>query len=309
MRRLYEFLLSLHPPAFRQRFSAEMLEAFDAEGGSWRLLGDVAASVLRQRLLRPEFDEPAMAFAPIEIVQPTATILLRGALVSAVLFTAAALSMNGGGGARRFMIGVHYPTKSLLPLDRRSFQEAGGDTEVRLESKPDDPWRAAAEQYFKIIRVLRALDGDQDLTISHVELVTALPALRRLDGDRDGRLSAEECGFQGNQARLAFMAFHPVLGALDSDHDGQISASEMQASPLSLQKLDRNGDGSLSPWEVMPDDVANQAALILSRGDGSVELIKGADRNHDGVTTVDELAQELRFRQERQKQLDAARTR
>ncbi len=51
IRHLYQTLLYLHPPAFREQFGDEMLWIFDETaggGGTIGLLGDGAASALRQ---------------------------------------------------------------------------------------------------------------------------------------------------------------------------------------------------------------------------------------------------------------------
>jgi D-alanyl-D-alanine carboxypeptidase len=56
-RSLYRLLLKLHPPAFRQRFAAEMLWIFDeaaAAQGVPRLFADAFVSLLRQWVARPE---------------------------------------------------------------------------------------------------------------------------------------------------------------------------------------------------------------------------------------------------------------
>ena len=53
VRILYQCLLRMHPPAFRERFAGEMLEIFDAsESGARPLLLDGLASLGRQWLLR-----------------------------------------------------------------------------------------------------------------------------------------------------------------------------------------------------------------------------------------------------------------
>ena len=127
------------------------------------------------------------------------------------------------------------------------------------------------------------------------------------------------------RARLTFMRENPVLAALDTDHDGEISAVEIANSPTSLKRLDRNGDGSLTPDELIPDQQAVQAATIMIRldtnrdgvisraeweaeGDQALHaLFQGADRNHDGVVTQAELRRELGLRAEIIRNLKAAR--
>ena len=46
----------------------------------------------------------------------------------------------------------------------------------------------------------------------------------------------------------------------DADHDGKLSASEISASADVLRKLDKNGDGNVTPDELM-------AAMPRPRGD------------------------------------------
>jgi len=52
MRGIYRFLLLLHPPRFRRRFSEEMLMIFDESPKKAALFADGVASIARQWLLR-----------------------------------------------------------------------------------------------------------------------------------------------------------------------------------------------------------------------------------------------------------------
>jgi Ca2+-binding EF-hand superfamily protein len=221
----------------------------------------------------------------------------------------------------------------VLPVDRSSVAEAEPTSEIGVKDPAPDPLYQLANFYFGIIRVLNVLDVDRDRIISTSEIVAAPKALARLDTDHDGKLSPEECGFslEENQkakldpqfvqrARLEFMQFNPVLAALDADHDGEISAAEIGNSSAALKTLDKNRDGALSPVELIPDPLDIQTAMILSRldknRDGRIsreeraeplrELLEHADRNGDGFTTANELARELKLRDEMKKQLEKA---
>jgi Ca2+-binding EF-hand superfamily protein len=348
LQRMYLWLIRLHPHCFRQRFSEEMREIFEEVSGHrgvTSLFADAFVSLFRQWVLRSEFKEPILVADPIfrsfNPYKPRPTALLNGVLISAALLFAVVLTMGHGGSPRQaFLIGAYHPSPQLVPVDRSSFADSELNTTVKFGREPHDPWRAIASFYFKVIRVLGVLDADQDLVISRWEIAVAPAALRRLDIDHDGKLSPEECGFSlgvdsgtvldpqfVRRARLEFMRANPVLAVLDADGDGEISETEIMNSPDALRKLDGNRDGSLTPNEVIPDNAAIQAAMILSRFDpdrtGKIvlpqrtsdevtplrELLEGADRNHDGVVTADELTKELRLREEQRRQFEnAART-
>jgi Ca2+-binding EF-hand superfamily protein len=347
LRPLYVWLIRLHPRYFRQRFAEEMLQIFEEVSGPRAvasLFADAFLSLFRQWIFRSEFRHPILAtpetpiFRTFDPYKPRPAVLLNGGLISAALLFAVVLTMGHGGSPKQaFLIGVYHPSPRLVPLDRSSFTEDQLNTVVKFEREPEDPWREIASMYFKLIPVLGALDADQDLVISPWEMANAPAALRRLDRDHDGKLSPEECGFSLSadpeavfdpefvrRARLDFMRANPVLAVLDANHDGEISEVEIVTSPAALKRLDKNGDGSLTPEEVLPDLVANQAALIFSRldtnRDGKIsgaeltseearplrELLESADRNHDGAITGEELTRELRIRQEQRRQFENA---
>jgi Ca2+-binding EF-hand superfamily protein len=356
LRWLYIQLLWAHPAQFRYRFCDEMLEVFDHSRGlneRLRLLLDGLVSLWRQWVLRPEYRQPwqsvaasgpiydVLTFQQIEPYKPRGIALAQGGLVALLLLLGMVNAINHGGGkVRTFLIGMHRPGHGLIRVDRASFEAGKLNTTVDNGRDSDDPWRPFARSYFRIIRVLSALDADGNLIISSPEMINAPAALRRLDLNHDGKLSAEECGFlppgdfDGTVDRVAryrrdFMRDNPVLAALDSDHDGEISAAEIANSPAALQSLDFNQDGSLTPYELIPSQALSRAAAMMTRfdtNDAGVISVQGvsnedadaasirriltaADRNHDGVVTRGELIVELAGRTVTQpKQVPASRT-
>lgn len=44
----------------------------------------------------------------------------------------------------------------------------------------------------------------------------------------------------------------PLMDALDTNHDGIIDSNEIANAPAALRKLDKNGDGKLTPDELRP---------------------------------------------------------
>jgi hypothetical protein len=280
LRTCYSLLLRLHPAPFRHCYEKEMLAIFDDVAACGSVLGlftDATVSLFRQWVLRPEFrhtqlDEPIPVtsgdvplLASLDSYTPRPTTILIGCLLSVAFFSAVVTVSIRPGKLSSWLNGVHQARESVLPSSRSSLAESEPNTVVRLGEKPENPWRAVASAYFKSMPVLGALDANGDFLISPREIIAAPTALRRLDLNHDGRLSPEECGFSSDlrsldapdpkfvkEAQREFMRTHPVLAALDADHDGDISAEEIRNSSRYLRTLDRNGDGFLTPNEVMP---------------------------------------------------------
>lgn len=267
-RRLYCWLVGLHPRRFREDFGEEMIAIFDQvaehrERGA--LCIDALVSLLRQWLLRPPHQEPVLStplFHLLDSSLPSRTALVNGTVLSLVFLTALTFFIGRSGHPPGLDIATALRPR-VLGVDRSSALQA---TKINLKSEGDDPLYPFANAYFRMIRPLDILDADHDWVISFREIMTAPAALRRLDWNHDGKLSPEECGFYSGKtlktkldpqlvqrARLDFMRLNPVLAALDADHDGEISADEIKNSAAALRTLDKNRDGSLAPDEVLPD--------------------------------------------------------
>lgn len=283
LRWLYIQLIWLHPAPFRWRFGDDMLDDFDrtALPARPRYFADAVASLARQWLLRPEFRPESMPvaadasletwgvplFQTIESYKPHPAALVEGGLL-AILSISLAVVLIGkaGGGARPFLIGLHFSKPGLLQIDRNSMTASDLNTTVKLGPDPFEVWLKLARPYFASLTILRVLDADRDLTLSPWEIRNAPAALRKLDMNHDGRLTPEECGLHIDpdsvppvlpaQLRQDFMSYHPVLAALDADHDGEISAWEMEHAAQSLKTLDRNRDGYLTADELIPFEMA-----------------------------------------------------
>ena len=100
-----------------------------------------------------------------------------------------------------------------------------------------------------------ALDASGDGMIDASEMAGAPTALKQLDKSGDGQLTPDECRAprsDGHGGSGAGRPLPPIVSALDANGDGVIEASEMADAPSSLIKLDKNGDGQLSPDEYRP---------------------------------------------------------
>ena len=115
-----------------------------------------------------------------------------------------------------------------------------------------------------------ALDANDDGHIDATEIANAPAALKKLDKNGDGRLTSDEYfpprpggpggpgGSAGPEAGPGGSGSprprrtNPLVAAIDLDGDGILSAVERAQAPASLKKLDKNGDGKLSPDEYRP---------------------------------------------------------
>jgi hypothetical protein len=108
--------------------------------------------------------------------------------------------------------------------------------------------------------ILAALDSDRDGTLSNVEIAAAPVMLRALDRNDDGLISPDElraadANDRTSRPQRSAMAFNVVM-TLDANHDGDIQWLEIANAVSSLKRLDRNGDGELTPEELRPVLVA-----------------------------------------------------
>ena len=116
--------------------------------------------------------------------------------------------------------------------------------------------------------IIKALDTNGDGIIDANEIANAPAALKTLDKKGDGKLTIDEyigpwargangpaSGPDGRRPPLL-----PLVTALDVNGDGIIDATEIANASAALLKLDKKGDGKLTPDEYLPPR--------LARGDG-----------------------------------------
>jgi hypothetical protein len=123
------------------------------------------------------------------------------------------------------------------------------------------------------------LDANDDGIIDATEITNAPVALRTLDRNGDGKLTEDEWSHLWHHKGLLLAAADssrpnlkegpdgdleetdpnglplppsPLMAVLDVNHDGVIDADEIANAAASLMKLDKNGDGKLTPDELRP---------------------------------------------------------
>jgi hypothetical protein len=109
--------------------------------------------------------------------------------------------------------------------------------------------------------IIKALDANGDGILEASEIANAPAALLKLDKNGDGQLTPDEYlpprpdgstngpppGPGGRRPPRP-----PIIAALDVNGDGIIDAQEIANAPAELLKLDKNGDGQLTPNEWRP---------------------------------------------------------
>ena len=258
MRQLYSALIRLHPRHFRKQFGPEMMAIFEqAPGSHGTLIADAFASLFRQWTRHPQPVEApaegASLFLSLEPYRMRSSALMHGGFATLALFAAIVFLIDHPGKMPRWLIGMERSAESLFPIARASLEGQDLNTAVQLPEPVADPWKKLAIAYFKYLPVMKTLDVDGDYTISGRELILAPAALRTLDRNHDGKLDPWECGAAAGSPRpAAFISRNPVLAVIDTDRNGELSAEEIGNSSVSLQALDRNGDGRLTPDEYLP---------------------------------------------------------
>jgi Ca2+-binding EF-hand superfamily protein len=116
--------------------------------------------------------------------------------------------------------------------------DKNGDGKVTLDEVPD-AHRPMIE------RSLRHFDKDGDKALSLEEFSAAMEHARPGEGQPPA-VAARPAQFGGNPR-----GFMGLFGLLDADHDGKLSSDEISAAPERLRTLDKNGDGTVSPDEIM----------------------------------------------------------
>ena len=86
--------------------------------------------------------------------------------------------------------------------------------------------------------LLARADANKDAALTPAEITTSAAAAPAPEG-QDGR---------GGRGRGG----DPLVMTIDTDRDGLLSADELRAASSSLLRLDRNGDGQLTPDEHRP---------------------------------------------------------
>ena len=100
--------------------------------------------------------------------------------------------------------------------------------------------------------MLMPMDSDKDGSLSRAEIESGTAAkATEIDADKDGNITVDEVVAYREKQRLQRLA--DEIKAMDSDGDGKVSVSEYEAAQVwRLARLDRNGDGTIEPEEMMP---------------------------------------------------------
>jgi Ca2+-binding EF-hand superfamily protein len=219
-------------------------------------------------------------------------------------------------------------------LSKEEFQQSA-EQQRRPAAADENTQRPRPEQRgFDAAAIFRSLDKNSDGKVTPDEVPEERrerfrAGLARSDKDNDGGLNLEE--FRNSMAAIAGrrpeagqpapgsapprpnIANAPFFRAIDSDRDGKLSGEELAKAGEALKTLDKNGDGALTPEELVPPGTPAPNAAGNSppgqagrRPDGGrpqaggpqaeafLERLKQADSNGDGKLSKDEAPERLK---------------
>jgi Ca2+-binding EF-hand superfamily protein len=124
-----------------------------------------------------------------------------------------------------------------------------GELKAMASSAQPDP----AREGVPVEPLRRALDTDQDGSLSQAEIANAPAALAKLDRNADGVLSGEEIrpAMRRGPGRNPAEMYKHILEENDANHDGKLAVSELPDRMREfLGRADTNGDGFISQEEM-----------------------------------------------------------
>jgi len=149
---------------------------------------------------------------------------------------------------------------------------------------------------FDLAARLLEMDANKDGRIERAEWKGPPDAFARLDGDKDGVLTKAEIdeiadrmrrrgGWKSGPAEALFRR-------MDKDGDKRITKEEWQLQAEFFARFDANGDGVITPDEVLPSDPRQPGP----EGEGSAGFLGRFDKNRDGKVDAAEFGNERRFK-------------
>lgn len=140
------------------------------------------------------------------------------------------------------------PSQMMQRMDRN------GDGKVTADEIPE-------QRRPMVERLIERGDKDGDGALSLEELTAAFAARGGKPADgaapesankkaKNKKKPADASAAKGKKKAAKGGMPQGLFAALDTDHDGQLAAAEIDAAPAALRKLDRDGDGNITPREL-----------------------------------------------------------
>src|SRR5262245_60153049 len=133
-------------------------------------------------------------------------------------------------------------------------------------------------------------------------VVAVLTSISALAQDPQGKSGSRRRGGPNGEKRMK---------AMDVDNDGAISRDEWKGKPQAFDRVDKNGDGSLTREELAAHarnqagrfnemDANNDGRISRDEWKGNPKRFDRLDANGDGVVTKEEIRSARQNRQNRQ---------
>lgn len=149
-------------------------------------------------------------------------------------------------------------------------KEKGRDADKKKGGEPKDEGASGNPAKDHLAR----MDANKDGKVSRAEFSLPEGWWNQVDADRDGRISKDEFLNKAKRdekdakkkgIQLANMTPEEAFAELDANQDGMVSADEWSMNPGLFEKVDADGDGSLSKEEVAKA-VAALKQMLKGRG-------------------------------------------
>jgi hypothetical protein len=310
-RRLYSFLIRLHPKGFRDRFGDEMLGIYDDRAGennrAW-LFFDAIVSALRQRLLRggSEGSGPAVRhstdgvplFATLDNSRPPLMALSHGSVATGLAWAALSLLMAGERNIRvaRFEIaGVHSLANGRLQSAHAGMRDPASAAQLPRGGQQKTDVRAK-EQSAKGTHTAQSV-WLRMLSIVGIEPAPDVEEMAMRSGTNKRYALLQQPGTKGSGSsrpilllpRLNVVSQVPdsLFQSLDRDLDTRLSVTEVAHASENLLSLDKNHDGRLTAAEC---GLAERSSVPVGQASLGSLVFAALDQDRDGQLSAREIA-------------------
>jgi Ca2+-binding EF-hand superfamily protein len=186
-----------------------------------------------------------------------------------------ALSLREFAGGMAKAAGAGKPGAPGRPDVGRLFDRADGNSDGKLTADEVPEERRAMTE-----KLIERGDKDGDGALSREEFTAGMEKVRALQTKTgEGKPERPKTPARAVSAELPRVGLFAVF---DADEDGQLSSQEIDASAETLKKLDRDGDGTLTPREVLAGAAGGKPGKKVDKAAKAAKKLKKKEKSEDG---------------------------